>query len=91
MDEDRFNQHSFKQLSEKRKSLHTQLELIEKNIQNNYKKIETMRIVGSDVTEVMEEIENLILQGERVSFEIHHLENEIRLARQAESESRSEM
>lgn len=71
-----------KNLSQKRQNLNLKLESTEKSIQDLYKKIETMRLVGSDYSEVSADIEKLILVGERLAFEISHIENEIRLIRQ---------
>jgi len=74
-----------KVLSQDRKKLNQKLESINKEIDLNSVKLESLRLVGGDVEETVERLNTLSDMGQAMSQELAKLNDKLKLARNCES------
>ncbi|MFN7727943.1 MAG: hypothetical protein ACK5P7_02175 [Bdellovibrio sp.] len=75
-------------LSHDRKKLNQKLESIQKEIDLNSVKLESLRLVGGDVEEVVQRLNTLSDLGHNMSQELTRLNEKLKLARRSEDRLR---
>lgn len=71
-------------LSQDRKKLNQRLEAIHKEIDLNSAKLDSLKIVGADVKETLERLNQLSDMGQTMSFELSKLNEKLKVARRRE-------
>lgn len=74
-----------KSLSADRKSLNQKLEHLNRELELNSTKLESLRLVGSDETETLQRISDLSDQGIRLTKELNKINHQINWIRDQES------
>lgn len=75
-----------KMLSQKRRDTNLRLEAIKNRIEQLSQISENLLLVGSDPQGAQEEIQQLYLEGEKLTSEIQQIENQIKRIHEAEEE-----
>lgn len=78
-----------KQMSQSRKKLNQKIEAINKEIDLNTVKLETLRLVGAEDDSTLQRINELNDLGQKLSQELFALDEKIKLTRKIESEAKS--
>ena len=75
-----------KDLSAQRKQLHKQIESVNKEIELNNAKLESLRLVGSEPDDTIQRISHLSDRGQELSSELQKLNQKLKWARAHEKE-----
>lgn len=75
-----------KDLSAQRKQLHKQIESVNKEIELNNAKLESLRLVGSEPDDTIQRISQLSDRGQELSSELQKLNQKLKWARAHEKE-----
>ena len=75
-----------KDLSSQRKVLHKQIESVNKEIELNSIKLESLRLVGSEPEDTIVRLNQLSDQGQELSSELHKLNQKLKWVRAHEKE-----
>ena len=75
-----------KDLSSQRKQLHKQIESVNKEIELNSVKLESLKLVGSESAETISRINQLSDTGQELGLELQKLNHKLKLARTREKE-----
>ncbi len=73
-----------KELSEKRKLANQKIEEIKLQIEDKIRTHENLKLVGSDISELEDEIERLFEEGQNLTLEVAELDRQLRLVRSIE-------
>lgn len=80
-----------KSLSESRKKLNQKLEVLNKELDLNSAKLESLRLVGGDKEETIRRINELSDIGHSVAETLHKLDEKLKVAREKEVELREDL
>lgn len=78
-------------LSQNRKVLNQRLESLQKEIELNSAKLESLRLIGAPTEEILQRINELHDQGQRLTHELDELNKQLRVARNHEDRLRSDL
>lgn len=76
-----------KELSNQRKQLHKQIEKVNKEIELNSTKLESLRLVGSEPEDTINRINELSDKGQELSLELEKLDQKLKWVRAHEKEA----
>ncbi|MBX3040089.1 MAG: hypothetical protein KF789_05195 [Bdellovibrionaceae bacterium] len=80
-----------RELSQGRKTLNQRLENLNKEIELNSAKLESLRLVGSSDEDTLSKINELTDQGQKLAHDLAELDSRLRFAREEEDRIRREL
>lgn len=80
-----------RELSHGRKTLNQRLEILNKEIELNSAKLESLRLVGGSDEDTIRKINELTDQGQKLAHEMAELDSRLRVAREEEDRLRREL